>query len=289
MNLDLSKGRLIALGAIALGVIVLFSNTFYVVDQRTQALVLRLGDPVRVVNTPRFPSPGLHIKTPFLEEVVRFDKRNLALQTQPEEIIASDQGRLVVDAFVRYRIADPLQFYRALRDEATATDRLERLTNSSLREALGRATTPEIISGRRAALMQQIEADVARRAAASRYGVEVLDLRIWRADLPEANRDAVYRRMASDRQREAATLRATGEREAARIRADATKLGDTIRGEGDAERAKIFADSFGKDASFAAFFRSMQAYEASLGQGDTTMVLSPDSAFFRYFSKGGGG
>jgi modulator of FtsH protease HflC len=289
MTPELTKGRLIAFGAIALGVLILISNTFYVIDQRTQALVLRLGNPVRVVNTPRLPAPGLHIKTPFLEEVVRFDKRNLALQTAPEEIIASDQGRLVVDAFVRYRIADPLQFYRALRDQTTATDRLERLTNSALREALGRATTPEIISGRRAALMQQIELDVARRAATSRYGIEVLDLRIWHADLPEANRDAVYRRMASDRQREAATLRATGEREAARIRADATKLGDTIRGEGDAERAKIFAESFGKDPSFAAFFRSMQAYESSLAQGDTTMVLSPDSAFFRYFSKGGGG
>lgn len=286
--MTVNRNQMAVLGLAAAALLFVLSNALYTIDQTTQALVLRLGEPIRTVNTPRRPSPGLHIKAPFLEQVVRFEKRNVALETPSQEIITADQGRIVVDAFVRYRISDPLAFYRALRDPLTASDRLGRLTNSALREALGRATTPEIVSGRRSELMQAIEVDVARRAQASRYGVEILDLRIRRADYPEANREAVYRRMQSDRQREAQTLRATGEREAARIRADAQKLGDTLRGEGDAARAKIFAESFGKDANFAAFYRSMQAYEASMANGQTTLVLSPDSEFFRYFSRGAG-
>ncbi len=284
----MNRNTLVAAGIAVAAVLFLLSNALYVVDQTTQVLVLRLGEPVRMVNTPKRPAPGLHVKTPFVEQIVRFDKRNIALEIQPQEIFAADQGRIVVDAFVRYRINDPRAFYRALRDQNTANNRIGSLTQSAMRETLGRSTTSDIISGRRAALMQAIEDDIARQALASRYGVEILDLRLRRADLPDENRDAVYQRMQSDRQREAQVLRATGEREATRIRSEAENLGNTIRGEGDAARARIYAESFGKDPSFAAFYRSMAAYEQTMANGETTLVLSPDSEFFRYFSRGPG-
>lgn len=285
----LNQNRLIAIGVVVVGVVVLLANSLFIVDQTHQALVLRFGEPIRQINTPRRPAPGLHVKVPFLENVVRFDKRNVALKTPQQEVLTSDQSRIVVDAFLRYRISDPLAFYRAFRTEAGAQASLGDLTRSVMRETLGRASSTEIISGRRAALMQTIETDLARRAIASRFGIEVLDVRMRRADLPEQNQEAVYARMQSDRQREAQALKAQGEAEAQRIRAEAQKQGDTIRGEGDAARAKAFADSFGKDANFAAFYRSMQAYEASMANGETTLVLSPDSEFFRYFRQGGGG
>jgi membrane protease subunit HflC len=203
----------------------------------------------------------------------------------------------VVDAFIRYRISNPLQYYRTLRDERSAGPLIERLVNSSLRQVLGSATSDEIISGRRGALMQQIKTDVARRANTSRFGIEVIDLRIKRADLPAANQPTVYRRMQTARQQMAAQIRAVGEqqkreiiasadKEVAITLATATETAEATRGEGDAQRTRIFAQAYGRDPGFAAFYRSMQAYEASLGQGDTTLVLSPDSAFFRYFERG---
>jgi membrane protease subunit HflC len=286
-----------------LGLIVLLANTLFVVDQRQQAIVVRLGEPVRVIHAP--PSQvgaGLNFKTPFLENVIKLDRRNLALEAEKEEILASDEKRLVVDAFLRYRISDPLQFYRTLRDERTAQDRLERLVNSSLRQVLGSATETDIISGRRAELMQQSKQDVAQRAKASRLGIEVIDLRIKRADFPAANQPFVYQRMQTQRKQIAAQQRAIGEQQKREIIASADKEvaitlataqqeGETTRGEGDALRTRIFAQSFGKDPGFAAFYRSMQAYEQGIGQGDSTLVLSPDSAFFKYFQYGpsGGG
>lgn len=284
--------------ALAVFVLVVVSQTFFVVDQRQQAVVINLGNPVRVINAPSFePSPGLKVKMPFVEQVVKFDKRNLAIESGQEEIIAADQRRLVVDAFVRYRIINPLQFYRTLRDERTAADRIERLVNSSLRQVLGSATPADIISGRRSALMAQTTADVDRRARASRLGIDIIDVRIKRADYPQQNQQNVYRRMQTARQQLAAQHRAEGEqrkreiiatadKEVAITLATARQEAETVRGEGDALRTRIFANSFGKDPGFAAFYRSMQAYEASLGQGDTTMVLSPDSAFFKYFERG---
>jgi len=284
--------------ALAIGVLIIFANTFFIVDQREQAIVVRLGEPVRVIHAPPGNSgAGLNIKTPFLENVIKFDRRNIGLEADQEEIIASDQSRLVVDAFLRYRIADPLQYYRTLRDERTAQDRLERLVNSSLRQVLGSTSNTDIISGRRDQVMQQTRLDVARRAKASRLGIEVIDLRIKRADLPAANQAFVYRRMQTQRQQIAAQYRAMGEQQKREIIAGADKEvaitlataqqeGETTRGEGDALRTRIFAQSFGRDPGFAAFYRSMQAYEASLGQGDTTLVLSPNSAFFRYFDRG---
>jgi membrane protease subunit HflC len=279
------------------GALVLISQTFFIVDQREQALVLRLGEPVRVINAPTKPGPGLAMKTPFFENVVRFDRRNLALDIESGEITAADSNRLVVDAFVRYRISDPLAFYRTLRDERTANDRIERLVNSSLRQILGTAVSSDIIAGRRAQLMQLTRQDVARRATASRLGIQIIDVRIRRADLPDQNQAFVYRRMQTNLQQEAQRIRAEGEqqkreiiasadREVTITLAQAQEQGETIRGQGDAARTRIFAQAFGRDPSFAAFYRSMQAYEASLGDGETTMVLSPDSAFFKYFERG---
>ncbi|MFN3513305.1 MAG: protease modulator HflC [Phenylobacterium sp.] len=293
--------RQIVLAVIAVAILVVLSQTFFVVGQREQAVVVNLGNPVRVINAHRGPpSPGLKVKAPFIEQVVKFDKRNLALESAQEEIIAADQRRLVVDAFVRYRISDPLQFYRTLRDERTAQDRIERLVNSSLRQVLGSATPADIISGRRGALLAQTTADVDARAKASRFGIDIVDVRIKRADYPPENQANVYRRMQTARQQLAAQHRAEGEqrkreiiatadRDVAITLATARQEAETTRGEGDALRTRIFADSFGRDPGFAAFYRSMQAYEASLGQGDTTMVLSPDSAFFRYFDRGPSG
>jgi membrane protease subunit HflC len=289
--------RQIVLGVIALTVLTLLFQTFYIVDQREQAIIVQFGDPVRVVNAPGTDQAGLNLKVPFIEQVLKLDRRNIAIEADQEEIITAGQERLMVDAFLRYRISDPEQFYRTLRDEATAADRVGRLLNSSLRQVLGGATDDDIVSGRRAQLMQQVKADMARRAESSRLGIQVIDVRIKRADLPAANREFVFRRMSTARQQEAAQLRAQGEqrkreviasadREVAITLATAREEAGQITGEGDAQRTRIFANSFGKDPSFAAFFRSMQAYEQSFADGQTTMVLSPDSAFFRYFERG---
>ncbi len=283
-----NRQSLVVLGIAAFAILVTLGQTFYVLDQRQQAIVLRLGDPVRVVNAVGQESAGLKAKVPFLENVVKFDKRNQAFESREEEIIAGNQERLVVDAFVRYRISNPLRFYTTLRDQQTAEDRLERLVISSLRQVLGTASSEDIVSKRRSALTRQIRDDMASRVSASRMGVQIIDVRIKRADLPAANQAAVFERMKTARQQEAAQIRAVGEQQRREIVATATKEAEETRGEGDAERARIFASSFGRDPSFASFYRSMQAYEASMGQGDTTMVLSPDSDFFKYFEKGGG-
>jgi membrane protease subunit HflC len=294
----MSRRQLIGLGVIAVFLLIVLGNTFFVVGQREAAIVLRFGEPVRVIHGQG--GAGLKVKTPFLERAIKFDRRNLGLEADQEEVIAADQQRLVVDAFLRYRIADPLQYYRTLRDDRTAAARLEPLVNSALRQVLGQAASADIISRRRAELMAQTRADVARRATAGRFGVEVIDLRIKRADLPAANQAAVYRRMQTARQQEAAQIRAVGEqqkreiiagadKEVAITLAAATQEAETTRGQGDAQRTRIFAQSYGRDPGFASFYRSMQAYDAALANGDATVVLSPDSAFFRYFAHGAGG
>jgi modulator of FtsH protease HflC len=289
--------RAMAIIVLVMGVLILLSQTLFIVKQSEQAIVLSFGDPVRTIHAPGQGGAGLNAKIPFAQQVVKLDRRNIALEAGQEEIIASGQQRLVVDAFIRYRITDPLLFYTALRDETTAADRIERLVNSSLRQILGSASQPDIVSGRRAQLMQQARQDVDRRAKASRLGIEIIDLRMRRADLPSQNRDFIFRRMQTARQQEAARLRAGGEQQKREIIAEADKevsitlatarqQQGQVMGEGDALRTRIFANSFGKDPSFAAFFRSMQAYEQSMADGQTTLVLSPDSAFFRYFDRG---
>jgi membrane protease subunit HflC len=266
------------------------SNSFYIVDQNHEAIVLRFGKVAgAVINKVGTNDPGLKLKAPFVETVVQFDKRNQALDAGQEEVIAADQYRLIVDGFIRYRIDDPLQYYRALGDvETTAQDRLGQIVNSSLRQVLGAATSSDIITGQRSALMAKARDGVAAQTAQAQLGVTIIDLRIKRAELPDNNLNAVYRRMQTARQQDAAQIRGLGEQQKQAIMADADKQAtiirataheeaETARGEGDAKRAALFAASFGKDPQFAAFYRSMQAYEAALGQGDTTMVLSPDS------------
>jgi len=253
-----------------------------------------------VVNAPGENNPGLHVKDPFLENAVLFDKRIQLLDTNQEaEVLASDQRRLLVDAFLRYRISDPLQYYKTLRDDQTAQDRLDRMVTSSLREVLGTATSTDIISGRRDQLMAQAKAEVTGQAKASRLGIDVIDLRIKRADLPGINEAAIFRRMQTNRQQEAERITAIGEQHKLEIMAEADKEvqvtlataqqeAESTKGQGDSKRSVIFAESYGRDPKFAAFYRSLQAYEAALGQGDTTMVLSADSDFFKYFKNGPG-
>lgn len=276
-------------GLVAAVVLILLSQTFYVVDQTHQALIIRVGEVVRTVNAGPDDGPGLKIKIPFFESAILFDKRNLNLEVNQREILAGNQERLMVDAFVRYRISDPVRFYTRLVDEETAPVRLRSVISSSLQQVLGRASSEEIITTRRGQLMRQMRDDLRARARASRFGIQVIDVRIRTADLPQANQAAVFDRMKTARQQEAARIRATGLQQQREIIATATQEAETIRGQADAERARIFASSFGKDPSFAAFYRSMQAYEAAMAKGDTTLVLSPDSAFFKYFSRGGGG
>jgi membrane protease subunit HflC len=278
------NGPTIAAGVAALFLVVLANFTLFKVDQRQQALIVRLGDPVRTVTT-----PGLHLKSPF-DTVIRFDKRNIEMiNAQPEEVTAADQERLVVDAFVRYRITDPRQFYRTLGQESVATDRLDRIVNAALREEIGRSTSEEVIAGKRAQVMAAIRDRVARQVAASKLGLQIIDVRIKRADLPPTNEQAVFERMQTARKQEAAELRAIGEQKRREIVATAYEEAEKIRGDADAQRAQLFAQSFGRDPGFASFYRSMSAYEAALGKGDTTLVLSPDSAFFKYFEKGPAG
>ena len=267
--------------------IVMTLSAAFIVDQREQALVLQFGDPKRVIQ-----EPGLNFKIPFIQQTVRFDKRLLDFDNAPEEVIASDQKRLVVDAFARYHITDPLKFYQTVGTEMALRPRLGSVLNSTLRQVLGTVPLQQVVSEKRGALMLEIR-DIVRTEAA-RFGIRVEDVRIKRADLPAQNSEAIYRRMQTERQQEAAELRAKGAEEAQKIRAEANrqkvvivaeaeKDSQILRGDGEGQMNRIFAEAFGRDPEFFSFYRSMQAYEAALGTDDTTMVLSPDSDFFRYF------
>lgn len=268
--------------------IVLIRATLFTVHQTKQAIVLQFGDP-RVVIT----EPGLHWKLPFVQNVIFIDKRILDLDSPPEELIAADQKRLVVDAFTRYRIIDPLQFFKSLRDLRRANSRLAATVSSSMRSVVGEAPFEDIVRDRRDALMSRIRALVNVQAAD--FGIEIVDVRIRRADLPEANSQAIYLRMQTERQQEAAEFRAKGQEVSRAIHAqadkdvtvllaEASRDADIIRGQGDACRNRIFAAAYGQDPDFFAFYRSMQSYSTALVDENTTMVLSPDSAFFRYLS-----
>jgi len=285
MKLGIAGGVLAVLAVIA--AIVGYSSLFTVYQTRL-ALVVRLGQPVRVVT-----EPGLNFKVPLIDSVIYVDKRILDLENAAQEVIASDQKRLVVDAFARYKINDALKFYQAVGSIEGANSRLSTLLNAALRRVLGEATLTHVVRDERAALMARVREQLDREAAA--FGITIVDVRIRRADLPEQNSQAVYQRMQTERQREAAEFRANGsqrkqeiqaraDRDVTVLLADAQARGDTIRGEGEAERNRIFAEAFGKDPDFFAFYRSMQAYESGLRHNDTRMVLKPDSEFFRYFA-----
>ncbi|WP_119420130.1 protease modulator HflC [Desertibaculum subflavum] len=287
------QGPLIAIGvAVILALVVIFGSMF-VVDQRQQALVVQLGDPIRVVQ-----EPGLNFKVPLIQDVIYIDKRILALEGQTEEVIAADQKRLLVDSFVRFRIVDPLRFFQAVGSEQVARQRLSPLLNSALRQVLGNQDFQATLSGERARMMTEIR-DILNREAKP-LGLDVIDVRIKRADLPEANSQAVYRRMQTEREREAKENRAQGAEIGARITADADRQrtiilaeaqrqSEILRGDGEGQRAKIFAEAAGQDASFYAFYRSLQAYRQALQDGNTAMVLTPDSEFFKFFNNAGGG
>lgn len=271
----------------ALGAAVAYFSLF-VVHQTQQALVLQFGEPKREIK-----DPGLYFKIPVAQSVEFFDKRILDLDTRPQEVIASDQKRLVVDSFARYKIVDPLLFFQTVRDERIARSRLDAVLDSGLRRVLGSATFEEVVRDAREDLMAEITRLV--NVEAKGFGVKIVDVRIKRADLPEANSQAIYRRMQTERQREAAEIRAQGEEASRRIRAnanrqvtvvkaEATRESEMLRGEGEAKRTKILADSFGEDPDFFSFYRSMQAYEQGLQSKDTRLVITPNTDFFRYFT-----
>lgn len=284
MNSPLKLVSMVVLGAIALVAIM----SAFMVQQTQQALVLRFGAINRVVT-----DPGLKFKMPFIDTVITIDKRVLDLDLPVQEILASDQNRLSVDAFARYRITNALLFFQSVNNINGANAQLSRIANSTIRNILADATYTAIVRTDRAALMSRIQDDVNRQARA--FGIEIVDVRLTRVDLPAANSQAVFQRMQTERQREAADLRANGSQTAQEIRAradrdvqvllgEAGRKSDETRGQGDAERNRIFAAAFNKDAEFFSFYRSMQAYETGLKAGETRMVLSPNSDFFRFFN-----
>jgi membrane protease subunit HflC len=278
-------------GVFAVTVAVVAYAALFGVHQTEQALVLRFGEPVRII-----PEPGLNAKWPFIDRVIYIDRRVLDLEAPVQEVIASDQKRLVVDAFVRYRIHDPLKFYQTVNSIEGANSRLSTLTISSLRRVVGESSFIKVVRDERPQLTGRMREQVDREATA--MGISVVDIRIRRADLPEQNSQAVYQRMQTEREREAAEFRALGDQRAQEIRAradrevtvlvaEAKSMSERIRGQGDAERNSIFAAAFGRDPDFFTFYRTIQAYEKGFASEDTRMLLKPNSDFFQYFGNDG--
>ncbi len=270
------------------GFLAVWNLALFTVPQWMQAMVVQLGNPVRVVR-----EPGLYWKIPFIQNVVYFDRRMLDQDTQPKEILTRDKQQLVVDNYTRWRIIDPLQFVRTVRDENGAQSRLDDIVYSNLRETLGRHTLREIVSEKRQELLDQVTKRSDEKAR--EYGIEVVDVRVKRVDLPEKNELNVFNRMRTERERLAKKFRAEGDEEARKIRsgsdkevqilmADARQKSEVIRGEGDAQAVAIFADAYGRDAEFYQFVRTLEAYRNTLGEG-TTAILSPDSEFFRLLKR----
>ncbi len=310
MRLNLTGG---AIAVILLLAVIVAYSTFFTVDQTNQAIVVRLGEPVRVIT-----NAGLNVKMPFIDGVIYIDKRMLAVESQAQEVNVQSQDkssaaevgeRMVVDAFARYRITNALRFYQS-GGPTVASQQLRIFLNSALRQVLGAATLPDVVRNKREELMAQIRDQLDQKAKSCGsdegrppksqpstgcgFGIQVVDVRIRRADLPLKNSEAVYARMQTERQREAAEFRAQGSQKSQEIKAradrdvtviiaDANQQSEQIRGEGDGERNNIFANAYGQDSGFFTFYRSMQAYERSMQKGDTNLVLKPDSDFFRYF------
>jgi membrane protease subunit HflC len=285
--------RTLTVAAVALVIVGIFMmSSLFIVDQTQIALVLQFGQPRRVIR-----HPGLEVKRPFIENVIYYENRLLDLEPPPEEVIVSDQKRLVVDTYTRYRITDPLLFYQTVSTEAGVRARLAALVSGSLRRVLGNVTLSQLLSFQRAEIMHQIRDDVS--AQGKSFGIDVVDVRIRRADLPEENSQAIFARMESERKQQAAqyrgegaeaaqTVRANADRERTVILAEAQRDAQRVRGEGDAQSIKLYADAFGQDKEFFAFYRSMQAYRDALNGRTTSFVLSPDSGFFRFFENSGG-
>ena len=278
-------------GKILIPIIIVIAATIFfsifIVKEVNQAIVLQFGDPKRILL-----KPGLNFKIPFIQNVVFLDKRILNLDTPPEEVIASDQKRLIVDAFARFQIVDPLKFYISVGNERVARSRLSTIINSRIRNVLGQQELQTLLSQDRTKQMALIQEGVNKEA--ENFGIKIVDVRIKRADLPQANSDAIFRRMQTEREREAKEFRAKGaemavtitstaDKEVTVILAEAQKQSEIMKGEGDGQRNNIFADAFGQDPEFFAFYRSMQAYGKAFNAGETSMILSPDSEFFKFF------
>ena len=262
-------------------------QSIFIVQEINQAIVLQFGDPKKIIT-----KSGLNFKLPFIQNVAYLDKRVLNLDNPPEEVIAADQKRLIVDAIARFKIIDPLKFYISVGNERVARSRLSTIINSRIRNVLGQEELQTLLSKDRSKQMALIKEGVNNEA--QNFGINIVDVRIKRADLPQANSDAIYRRMQTEREREAKEFRAKGaemavtitstaDKEVTVILADAQKQSEIMKGEGDGQRNKIFADAFGQDPEFFAFYRAMQAYEKALIGGETSLILSPDSEFFKFF------
>lgn len=282
----------LALVGFALAVLLLLGQSIFIIPETKQALVLQFGDPVEKHTT-----PGLKFKVPFIQQVTAFDRRVLDIDPPPEEVILADQKRLVVDTFARYKINDMLEFYKSLSTEQQANTRLNNIINSTLRSTLGNATLADVLSEKRGQLMAAVKQQV--NASVTRFGIEIVDIRIGRADLPEQTSQAIYARMRTERQREAAEFRAQGQEQAQEIRskadkertvllAEAEKQAQLSRGVGDETAIKIYADAFKRDPDFYGFYRTMEAYRESLPGDNTTLVLSPDNDFLSYLKNESG-
>jgi len=276
--------RWLVVGGLVAGVVLGWNLVCFTVPQWWQAMVVQLGDPVRIVQ-----EPGLYFRLPLVQQVLYFDRRLLDYDAAPNEVLTRDKQQLVVDNYTRWRIVDPLQFYRSVRDERGAQSRLDDIVYSNVRETLGRHTLREIVSEKRSALMREVTERSDR--SARQYGIEVIDVRMRRADLPAKNEQNVFNRMRTERERQAKKFRAEGDEEARKIRsesdkqvqillAEARREADITRGAGDAQAIKIFADAYARDPDFYAFVRTLEAYRATLPEG-TTAILSPDSDFLR--------
>ena len=282
-------GKFIIPIIIALAIITYLS--LFTVKEINQAIVLQFGNPKQVIT-----QAGLQWKIPFVQNVVFLDRRILSLDPAPEEVIASDQKRLIVDAYSRFKIIDPLKFYISVGNEMVARSRLATIINSRIRNVLGKQSLATLLSEERGRQMAIIQEGVNEEA--KKFGIKIIDVRIKRADLPQANSEAIYKRMQTEREREAKEFRARGaemavtitstaDKEVTVILANADKQSEIMKGEGDGIRNKIFADAYGRDPEFFSFYRAMQAYEKALIGGETTMILSPDSDFFKFFGSTG--
>lgn len=302
----MNSTRTFIIGVVLFVVLAVAFNAFFIVSQTEQALVLRFGKPVSIIH-----EPGLKVKMPLIDNVIYYDKRIIPLNSDSKTVILEDQDRLIVDAFVTYRITDPLLFYQTVREERVMNMRLESILEKSLRDNLGRENLSTLLSAKRSRIMRNIRDNVFNLASGNDelaegaeekkkervntgFGIDIVDVRIMRTDLPKETSDPIYNRMRSDRQKVAEKFRAEGQKESQIIRseadkartillAEAQKEAEIIRGQGDAEAARIYADAFSRDEEFYGFYRAMQAYRASLKKDDTTLILSPDAEFLKHF------
>ena len=280
-----STKKILIIATLAL---IIFQSSFFTVDQRQQVLILQFGEPIRAIDT-----PGIKFKMPFIQNAIFFEKRIIDLALPEQEVIASDQKRLIINAFTKFQITDPLKFYTTVGSSYGLSGKLSGILDSSLRQVIGEVTLNELLTENRGNIMKKIKDAVG--SSSEIFGIKIIDVRIMRADLPKENSDAIYARMQTEREKEAREIRAKGAEEADKIRAEANKEktiiiaeakknSDIMRGNGESESNKIYASSFGRDPEFADFYRSMSAYKTAFSNDKTKMIISPDSDFFKYFN-----